>query len=64
MRASPMADVKITLTFTASLKALPKGFVLNEGASALDQFNMKKLTLRGKVGKRVRLVTVTLTEVK
>lgn len=59
-----MADLKLTLTLTASLKALPKGFVLNEGTSALDKFNMKKLTLRGKVGKLVRLVTVTLTEVK
>lgn len=59
-----MPDIKIALTLTASLKALPKGFVLNEGSSAVDQFTMKKLTLRGKVGKRVRLVTVNLVEAK
>jgi len=59
-----MPDIKIAITITASLKALPKGFVLDDGAAAVSRFDMKTLTLRGKVGKRVRLVTVNLVEAK
>lgn len=59
-----MPDIKLTFTMTASLAALPKNFVLDPGSGAVDAFTMKKLTLRGKVGKRVKLVTVKLVEGK